>query len=95
MPKTKRTFPHIFMSLGNPADVVRSIQGVSLDVDLQNDDGLTFLATAERAMGGSVAPADQPAPDIPTAAPFARPDQPTSFANGRYQVKILLGEGRK
>ncbi len=74
---------------------VRQCAQVVLAIDPQNDDGLTFLATAERAMGGSVAPADQPAPDIPTAAPFARPDQPTSFANGRYQVKILLGEGRK
>ena len=34
------------------------------------------------------------APSAPTGAP-ATPDQPTSFADGRYQVKEFLGEGGK
>ena len=46
-------------------------------------------------MGGSEAPADQPAPATPTEAHSAPLGQPTSFANGRYQVQKFLGEGGK
>ena len=40
-------------------------------------------------------PTSQPAFTTPTAPPIAAPAQPTSFANGRYQVKQFLGEGGK
>ncbi|MCI0787698.1 MAG: serine/threonine protein kinase, partial [Chloroflexi bacterium] len=76
-------------------DRVRQCAQAVLAIDPQNDDGLTFLATAERAMGGSVAPAGQPASAAPTVVPATPLAQPTSFANGRYQVKRLLGEGGK
>ncbi len=39
-------------------------------------------------------PTDQPATPTPTT-PDTTPKEPTSFANGRYQVKRLLGEGGK
>ena len=66
---------------------VRQCAQAVLAIDPQTDDGLTFLATAERAVGGSAAPAGQSVPAKPTAAPSAPLDNPTSFANGRYQVK--------
>ncbi len=67
-----------------------------LAIDPENPDGLTYLATAERAMGGA-APArtGHPAISTPTSTSAAKPDHPTSFANGRYEVKRFLGEGGK
>ena len=67
-----------------------------LAIDPENADGLTYRATAARAMGGSA-----PLPTNQTTAPTtgithtSASDQPTSFANGRYQVKRFLGEGGK
>ena len=74
-----------------------------LALDPDNQDATAFLAASERASttgpSSDVGPgAAQPsrrggsraAPD--GAAP---PDQPTSFADGRYQVKEFLGEGGK
>ena len=63
-----------------------------LAMDPENRDALAFLATAERAMGGSVPPLTT---SRPTSTPTAIPDHPTSFANGRYQVNRFLGEGGK
>ncbi len=74
---------------------VRQCAQAVLAIDPQNDDGLTFLATAERAVGSTAAPAGQSAPAKPTEAPSARLDNPTSFASGRYEVKRFLGEGGK
>ncbi|MCZ6866767.1 MAG: protein kinase, partial [Chloroflexi bacterium] len=67
-----------------------------LAIDPENPDGQTYLATAERAMGGA-APAQtgHPAISTPTSTSAAKPDHPTSFANGRYEVKRFLGEGGK
>jgi serine/threonine protein kinase len=75
---------------------VRQCAQAALAIDPQNSDGLTFLATVERALGGSPPVAGaQPttssqAPTFPTT-----PDQPASFADGHYQVKSFLGEGGK
>ena len=68
----------------------------ALTFDPDNPDAKQFLAAAERAL------------DVPTdvsttraTAPtrsettFVAADQPTSFANGRYQVKDFIGEGGK
>ena len=67
-----------------------------LAMDPENRDALAFLATAERAIGAAAAlPSSQPSTSIPNTAPAATTDQPTSFANGRYQVKRFLGEGGK
>ncbi|MCH8224285.1 MAG: serine/threonine protein kinase, partial [Chloroflexi bacterium] len=50
-------------------------------------------------LGSALSPTSQPAAPIlataPTPAPIATPSHPTSFANGRYQVKEFLGEGGK
>ena len=76
---------------------VRQCAQAVLAIDPENADGLTFLATAERALSGSSAPmlpGLSPAPTT-TTAPIAAPIHPSSFANGRYQVKRFLGEGGK
>ena len=64
-------------------------------LDPANPDAINYLAAAERGMSGStISPAAQPV--APTPAPATSiPDQPTSFANGRYQVQKFLGEGGK
>ena len=62
-----------------------------LAIDPDNTDALTYIAAAERALGDS-APSPDPPPQ-PTLPPSS--DQPTSFANGRYEVKRFLGEGGK
>ena len=69
----------------------RSNKVLALDPD--NTDAATYIAAAERALGGSTSPA---AKDHITPTPTATtPVQPTSFANGRYQVNHFLGEGGK
>ena len=62
----------------------------------ENSDALSFLTAAERALGGSAPPPiSQPATSTPTTTSTTTSDHPTSFANGRYQVKRFLGEGGK
>ena len=74
-------------------EAVRSRSQAVLALDPENSDAVDFLASAGRALG-------RPAPppiSHPTSstAPPSPPAQPTSFANGRYQVKRFLGEGGK
>ena len=57
-----------------------------------NTDALAFLAAAERDTGSIQPVQANPAPP-PVSAPIA--EQPTSFADGRYQVLRFLGEGGK
>ena len=79
-----------------------------LALDPDNADARTYMAAAHRAQGGpgdGAALPSGPASASPTAAPITaghpnspRPDNigvRTSFANGRYQVDRLLGEGGK
>ena len=76
--------------------VVRDRAQNVLALDPGNGDAATFLAAADRALATDTTP---PPPDtqlltsIPT--PPKTPEQPTSFANGRYEVKRFLGEGGK
>ncbi len=64
-----------------------------LALDHENSDALAFIEAAEFALSSSGAsPSVQPPPP---PAPARASDQPTSFANGRYQVKRFLGEGGK
>ncbi len=63
-----------------------------LRLDADNSDALAYLAAAEPDTP-SFEPAQSSPPPRPLPAPV--PDQPTSFADGRYQVKRFLGEGGK
>jgi len=67
---------------------VHSLAQDVLEVDPDNGEAAAYLHSAERRLG--VAPE---ATGIPRPAPT--PEQPTSFANGRYDVKRFLGEGGK
>ena len=71
---------------------VREYARAVLRLDPENNDALYYLAAAERDTGSSQAAQASPAPP-PISVPIAA--QPTSFANGRYQVKRFLGEGGK
>ena len=72
-----------------------SVRDLALDVlaiDSDNADATVYLEAAERRVSRSANAAQQPPPPL---APTAQTNQPTSFANGRYHVKRLLGEGGK
>ena len=74
-------------------DLTREVLGFAPD----NSDAKAFLGVAEERLSytaGQESPetaSSRPAPS--TSAPACEPDQPTSFANGRYEVKRFLGEG--
>ncbi|MFQ6028743.1 MAG: serine/threonine-protein kinase PknK, partial [Dehalococcoidia bacterium] len=73
---------------------VRTFAQAVLRLDPENNDALGYLAAAERDPGIS----EQPSSSQSTAStpPSITPnDQPTSLANGRYEVKRFLGEGGK
>ena len=69
--------------------VVRDRARAVLSLDQGNADGLALLAIAERELGESSTAQTAP----PSLAPPS--EQPTSFANRRYEVKRFLGEGGK
>ena len=73
--------------------VVRDRATAVLAYQSENPDALAQLAAAERALESvslsSPAAAQSPSISVP------RPDQPTSFVDGRYQVQRFLGEGGK
>src|SRR3990172_10650634 len=73
-------------------EAVRQNARAVLRLDPGNEDALTYLAAAEsdEAAGSAIPPISPPAP---LTAPA--PAHPTTFANGRYQVKKFLGEGGK
>ena len=73
-------------------ETVRDRAQAALVFDPDNSEALELLSGAERALAASdTAHRAEPASSPPTATPT----QPTSFANGRYQVKRFLGEGGK
>ena len=77
-----------------------SVRSLALDVlefDGENSEASAYLRVAERRIAESATIAGQPRP-APASSPEPVPTptvQPTSFANGRYQVKQFLGEGGK
>jgi hypothetical protein len=73
-------------------ETVRDRAQAALVFDSENPDALELLSGAEKALGG-LAPSTSVEPTV--APPVEAPSQPTSFANGRYQVKRFLGEGGK
>ena len=71
-------------------DAVGEYAQAALGLDPGNTDALAYLDSAQlvqQTLAGGATPTN------PTKATFTQTDQPTSFANGRYQVKQLLGEG--
>ena len=55
------------------------------------------MAAAQRALVAEAAspPIPTPAPDVSPATPAVGSNEPTTFADGRYQVQRFLGEGGK
>ncbi len=75
-------------------DSVRDCAQAVLGLDPQNIDALAFLASVDRVLKNH--PDSKIQETSAQAVPISHPtDQPTSFANGRYQVKKFLGEGGK
>ncbi len=68
----------------------RAREAIALDAD--NADAAALLAAAERMVG---APSDTTASAAASAPSASAPPQPTSFADGRYEVRRFLGEGGK
>jgi hypothetical protein len=76
---------------------VRDLAQDVLEIDPDNTETGTYLRSSVRRLGAVTAtPSDPPSspPDSAAVADRQTP-QPTSFANGRYQVKRFLGEGGK
>ena len=74
-------------------DEVRGRAQAVLRLDPENSDALSYLAAAERDSATSTTTGVEAAPGLGLTPQAA--NQPTSFANGRYQVKRFLGEGGK
>ena len=73
---------------------VRGTAQAVLALDGENLEALAFLGAAEKAAGVSSAPPiNQLTTSTQSTTPTAAPAQPTSFANGRYQVRRFLGGG--
>jgi hypothetical protein len=72
-------------------DTVRRCAQDVLAFDPDNPDASGLLAGAERALGTETAITGAPQG---TPVPLASPSQPTSFANGRSQVKRFLNDVR-
>ena len=72
---------------------VRERAEAVLAYDPENQDALSFLTAAQRAGNAAGSRADPPSDEAPSNR--LSDQQPTSFANGRYQVKKFLGEGGK
>ena len=75
--------------------VVRDRATAVLAYQSENSDALAHLAAAETALERVSVPSHEATlpPEVPSPAPSER--HPTSFADGRYQVQRLLGEGGK
>ncbi|MFQ6029544.1 MAG: serine/threonine-protein kinase, partial [Dehalococcoidia bacterium] len=74
--------------------LARQILGFAPD----NTDAQAFLTVAQQSLlpaGQTIAPAAEPTGTPAPEASAQSIEQPTSFANGRYEVKRFLGEGGK
>ena len=76
-------------------DAVRETCDAVLRLDHENEDALTFLEAADHDTGIGGSGAKHTETPRSTNASTPSPEQPTSFANGRYQVTGFLGEGGK
>ncbi len=75
------------------SQVVRARAQAVLRLDPGNNDACAYLSAADRDMAG--VETSTPAEPICRSSVPAVPEHPTSFANGRYQVKEFLGESGK
>ena len=76
--------------------VVRDNARDVIGLDPANQDALTFFNAAEQALNNTeVDQANPPPRSLSSLATPATETTPTSFANGRYEVKRFLGEGGK
>jgi len=78
--------------------VVRDRAQNVLALDPGNGDAATFLAAADRALAADTAPPPPEGQPTSKTAPtpiITAPDQPTSFANGRYEVKRHVAQASK
>ena len=73
-------------------EVVRDRTQKVLALDPENTDATFFSQATERAEGAALQPIRDSVSTIPTQNLAT---QPTSFANGRHEVKRFLGEGGK
>ncbi|MCH8222913.1 MAG: protein kinase [Chloroflexi bacterium] len=69
---------------------VHEIADAVLVADPENEDAKTFNAMAEKSLGSQPS---STTPDLQSGTEPPASDTPTSFANGRYEVKGLLGTG--
>ena len=73
-------------------EALREAANAVLRLDPGNSDALSYLAAAERDPGRDQPSSTPPSETPPVSTPHS---EPTSFANGRYEVKRFLGEGGK
>ncbi len=81
-------------------DEVRSLADDILRLDPENEDARAFLDAAQRDTGVGVSltvptSSGSDRPSAPTSSPTPKTDTPTSFVDGRYEVRSFLGEGGK
>jgi serine/threonine protein kinase len=78
----------------NDWDTVNDRANSVLALEPENADAVFYRDAAGRANNGSASPAVADAPEKPPA-PKSKSETPTTFSDGRYLVKRLLGEGGK
>ena len=75
--------------------LVQSRAQAVLALDTANPDAINYLAAADRGLDGDAArPPGQRMSEL-IVPPDHASTQPSSFANGRYEVQRFLGEGGK
>jgi hypothetical protein len=72
---------------------VREVSESVLVMDAGNEDANSFLAVAVHNIDGSEQGSQDAVASSTTTAVAPASDTPSSFADGRYTVKRLLGEG--
>ncbi len=77
---------------------VRDLAQDVLEIDPDNTEAGAYLRSSGRRLEAVTATPNEPPSSAPPSSPIVsdpQAPQPTSFANGRYQVKRFLGEGGK
>ena len=97
--RIKRRIKRLLDQVEGAADAEdwRTVQRLSLqvlDMDEDNVDAQTFSRMAERSLGAAPPPAAPTSP-CATLTPELAMATPTSFSDGRYEVKRFVGEDGK